>query len=159
MRARSTQSAALAKYPNVSVKLSAIAAVFRGGLSVPRHDPPYPAPFDAYGPHRCYWGTDITNSFAKATYRQRMTQFTEEMSFLSEERQGLDHGQVDPAEAQLGLSGLGATGAQMWATILRPRALPATDRLACPACLGRRFKPAGTIASMRLARRHVRLLY
>ena len=28
--------------------------------------------------------TDITNSFAKANYRQRVTHFTEELSFLSE---------------------------------------------------------------------------
>jgi hypothetical protein len=40
--------------------------------------------FDAYGPQRCYWGTDVTNSYAKASYRQRVTHFTEELSFLSE---------------------------------------------------------------------------
>jgi hypothetical protein len=40
--------------------------------------------FDAYGPQRSYWGTDLTNSFAKASYRQRVTHFTEELSFLSE---------------------------------------------------------------------------
>jgi predicted TIM-barrel fold metal-dependent hydrolase len=40
--------------------------------------------FDAFGPQRCYWGTDITNSFAAASYRQRVTHFTEELSFLSE---------------------------------------------------------------------------
>ena len=40
--------------------------------------------FEAYGPQRSYWGTDITNSFAKATYRQRITHFTEELPFLSE---------------------------------------------------------------------------
>ncbi len=33
--------------------------------------------FDAYGPRRCHWGTDLTNSFNKATYRQRITHFTE----------------------------------------------------------------------------------
>ena len=31
------------------------------------------------------WGTDITNSFAKATYRQRITHFTEELDFLTED--------------------------------------------------------------------------
>jgi hypothetical protein len=41
--------------------------------------------FDAYGPQRCYWGTDITNGFDRATYRQRITHFTEELPFLSEE--------------------------------------------------------------------------
>jgi hypothetical protein len=40
--------------------------------------------FDAYGPQRCYWGTDLTNQFARATWRQRITHITEELSFLSE---------------------------------------------------------------------------
>lgn len=79
------QSLALAKYPNVSVKLSAAPLL---------SSEPYPFRdlnghirrlFDAYGPRRCYWGTDITNSFARATYRQRITHFTEELDFLSEE--------------------------------------------------------------------------
>jgi hypothetical protein len=41
--------------------------------------------FDAYGPQRCYWGTDMTNGFTKATYKQRITHFTEELPFLSEQ--------------------------------------------------------------------------
>jgi hypothetical protein len=39
---------------------------------------------DAYGPLRCHWGSDLTHTFDKATYSQRITQFTEEMPFLSE---------------------------------------------------------------------------
>jgi len=78
-------AAALAKYPNVSVKLSS-APLFSSE--------PYPFRdvtryirrlFDAYGSRRCYWGTDVTNSFAKASYRQRVTHFTEELDFLSED--------------------------------------------------------------------------
>src|SRR5260221_1155047 len=78
------ETVALAKYPNISVKLSASPGISRE---------PYPfrdvtvhvqRVFDAYGPQRSYWGTDLTNSFAKASYRQRITQFTEELSFLSE---------------------------------------------------------------------------
>jgi predicted TIM-barrel fold metal-dependent hydrolase len=79
------QAAALAKYPNVSVKLS----------SAPTYSSePYPYRdmtlfirrlYEAFGPQRCYWGTDMTNSFAKATYRQRINHFTEELTFLSEE--------------------------------------------------------------------------
>lgn len=74
----------LARYANVSVKLSAVP-----NLSAQ----PYPFAdfhdhihrlFNAYGPQRCYWGTDITNGFAKATYRQRVTHFTEALNFLSE---------------------------------------------------------------------------
>ena len=78
------QTVSLAKFPNVSVKLSA----------APNNSTqPYPFAdftdsirrlFDAYGPQRCYWGTDITNGFAKATYKQRVAHFTEELKFLSE---------------------------------------------------------------------------
>jgi predicted TIM-barrel fold metal-dependent hydrolase len=78
------QTVALAKYPNVSVKLSASPGISRE---------PYPfrdvaghikRVFDAYGPQRSYWGTDLTNSYAKASYRQRVSHFTEELSFLSD---------------------------------------------------------------------------
>jgi len=79
-----TQTVALAKYPNVSVKVSASPSISRE---------PYPfrdvavhikRVFDAYGLQRSYWGTDLTNSYAKASYRQRISQFTEELPFLSE---------------------------------------------------------------------------
>jgi predicted TIM-barrel fold metal-dependent hydrolase len=78
------QTVALAKYPNVSCKVS----------SAPTHSSqPYPFAdmkphlrrvIEAFGPQRCYWGTDMTNSLAKASYRQRITHFTEELDFLSE---------------------------------------------------------------------------
>ena len=79
------QTAALAKYPNISVKLSGTPHV---------STEPYPfrdmaghlkTVFEAYGPRRCYWGTDLTNSFDRGSYRQRVTHFTEELSFLSED--------------------------------------------------------------------------
>lgn len=78
------QSVALAKYPNVSVKLSS--APHFSSESYPFRDmtPHIRRLFDVYGPRRCYWGTDVTNSYAKTSYRQRVTHFTEELSFLSE---------------------------------------------------------------------------
>jgi predicted TIM-barrel fold metal-dependent hydrolase len=78
------ETVALAKYPNISVKVSA-----SPGLS----QEPYPyrdvavhikRVFDAYGPQRSYWGTDLTNTYTKGSYRQRVSHFTEELSFLSE---------------------------------------------------------------------------
>jgi len=78
------QAITLAKYPNVSIKWSG---------AVGNSLEPYPFRdmtvyvqrlFDAYGPQRCHWGTDITNSFAKASYGQRITHVTEQLSFLSE---------------------------------------------------------------------------
>jgi L-fuconolactonase len=41
--------------------------------------------FDVFGRERCHWGTDVTNSFAKASYRERVTHFTETLDFLSED--------------------------------------------------------------------------
>jgi predicted TIM-barrel fold metal-dependent hydrolase len=79
------QAVALAKYPNVSVKLSASPAYSSEPYPFPDMTPHIRRLFDAYGPQRCCWGTDMTNSFAKASYRQRVTQFTEQLDFLSEE--------------------------------------------------------------------------
>jgi len=79
------QSVALAKYPNVSVKLSAAPAFSSEPYPFRDVTPHIRRLFDAYGPRRCYWGTDMTNSFAKATYSQRITHFTEELDFLSED--------------------------------------------------------------------------
>lgn len=77
------ETAALAKYPNVSVKLST--TPFYSADSYPFRDMTQHIRrlFDAFGPRRCYWGTDLTNSFNKATYRQRVTHFTETLDFLS----------------------------------------------------------------------------
>jgi len=75
---------ALAKYPNVSVKLSGTPGVSNEAYPFRDVTAHLHRVFDAYGPQRCYWGTDMTNSFDKATYRQRITHFTEELPFLSE---------------------------------------------------------------------------
>ncbi len=70
----------LATYPNVAVKLS-------GAPSYSSHPYPYRnihpylrQIFDAFGPQRCFWGTDITRM--PCSYRQCVTMFTEELSWL-----------------------------------------------------------------------------
>ena len=72
---------ALAKHPNVAVK-----ATGAPGYSAE----PYPFPimqghvrqiFDAFGPERTFWGTDITKM--PCSWRQCITMFTEEMPWLS----------------------------------------------------------------------------
>jgi predicted TIM-barrel fold metal-dependent hydrolase len=79
------QAVALAKYPNVSVKLSSSPLFSKEAYPFRDVTPHIRRLFDAYGPQRCHWGTDVTNSYAKANYRQRITHFTEELSFLSED--------------------------------------------------------------------------
>lgn len=78
------QTLSLAKYPNVSVKLSASPLMSQEPYPFRDMTPHIKALFEAYGPQRSYWGTDITNSFSKATWRQRVTHFTETLDFLSE---------------------------------------------------------------------------
>lgn len=79
------QTAALANYQNVSVKLSSVPLISTESYPFRDTIPHIHRLYDAFGPRRCHWGTDVTNSFPRATYRQRVTQFTEELPFLSEE--------------------------------------------------------------------------
>jgi len=71
---------ALAKYPNLAVKLS-------GAPSYSSQPYPYRnihgylrQIVEAFGPDRCFWGTDITRM--PCSYRQCVTMFTEEMPWL-----------------------------------------------------------------------------
>jgi L-fuconolactonase len=74
---------ALAKRPNIAVKASAVTD-YSGE--------PYPHPilqgylrqvFDAFGPRRMFWGSDISR--VRHPYRQMVTLFTEELPWLGEE--------------------------------------------------------------------------
>jgi predicted TIM-barrel fold metal-dependent hydrolase len=83
---------ALAKHPNVAVK-----ATGAPGYS----SEPYPFPamhtfvrqiYDAFGPQRMFWGTDITKM--PCSWRQCVTMFTEELPWLSEPDKALVMGQA-----------------------------------------------------------------
>ena len=78
------QAVALAKYPNVSVKMSNLPNASLEPYPYRDLTPHLQRVFDAYGPQRCHWGTDVTNGLARANWRQRLTHFTEELPFLSE---------------------------------------------------------------------------
>ena len=81
---RVREVAALSKFQNVSVKLSS--SPLFSAESYPWRDmnDHIRMLFEAFGPNRCHWGTDLTNTFSKGPYRQRVTHFTEELTFLSE---------------------------------------------------------------------------
>ena len=71
---------ALAKHPNIAVKLS-------GAPSYSSQPYPYKnihgylrQIVEAFGPERCFWGTDITRM--PCSYRQCVTMYTEEMPWL-----------------------------------------------------------------------------
>ncbi len=94
---------ALAKYPNVSVKLSNLPNSSLEPYPFKDLTPHLKRVFDAYGPQRCHWGTDVTNGMDRGSWRQRLTHFTETHRLHVGERQGLGAGPLDPAEAQMGL--------------------------------------------------------
>jgi predicted TIM-barrel fold metal-dependent hydrolase len=73
---------ALAKHPNVAVKAT-------GAPGYSSESYPFPAMqvylrqiFDAFGPQRMFWGTDITKM--PCSWRECATMFTEELPWLSE---------------------------------------------------------------------------
>jgi predicted TIM-barrel fold metal-dependent hydrolase len=76
---------ALAKYPNVSVKLSNLPNSSLEPYPFKDLNPHIKRLFDAYGPQRCHWGTDVTNGLGRVGWRQRLTHFTEAIDFMSEQ--------------------------------------------------------------------------
>ena len=83
---------AVAQFPNVALKLS-------GAPSYSSEPYPYRnihkyirEMFDAFGPQRCFWGTDITRM--PCSYRQCVTMFTEELPWLQGRDKELVMGQA-----------------------------------------------------------------
>ena len=98
---------ALAKYPNVAMKAT-------GAPSY--SDQPYPFRdihdnlhrlYDAFGPARCFWGTDITRM--PCPWRQCVTLFTEELPWLQRARPRAGDG-----PRRLRLAGLEAVTSIPW---------------------------------------------
>ncbi len=71
---------ALAKFPNVGVKLSGAPSNSSAAYPYRNIHEPIRRIFDAFGPTRCFWGTDITRM--PCSYRQCVTIFTEELPWL-----------------------------------------------------------------------------
>jgi len=71
---------ALARYPNVAVKLSGAPSYSSQPYPYRNIHPYLQRIFDAFGPQRCFWGTDITRM--PCSYRQCVTMFTEELPWL-----------------------------------------------------------------------------
>ncbi len=84
LKTRIAETIALAKYPNVSVKLSSTPLYSAQTYPWQDMNDSIQRVFDAYGSRRCHWGSDMTNSFDKGSMIQRINHFTEELRFLSE---------------------------------------------------------------------------
>jgi predicted TIM-barrel fold metal-dependent hydrolase len=81
------QTIGLAKYPNVFVKLTSTPSCSSEDYPYRNIHPHLKRLIEAFGPRRCFWGTDLSAmlSRSKCTYRQAVTMFTEEMDFLSKQ--------------------------------------------------------------------------
>jgi predicted TIM-barrel fold metal-dependent hydrolase len=79
------EAAALAKHNNVYVKVSAAPVYSREAYPFRDLDAHIKRLIDAYGPQRCFWGTDLSHAIHNATYRQCVTHFTEALTFLSDQ--------------------------------------------------------------------------
>ena len=71
---------ALAKHPNIAVKATGAPSHSSGGYPYENIHDGLHCIFDAFGPNRFFWGTDITRM--PCTYRQCVTMFTEELPWL-----------------------------------------------------------------------------
>jgi predicted TIM-barrel fold metal-dependent hydrolase len=76
---------ALAKHPNVSVKVSAAPAYSSEAYPFNDMNGHIKRLFDVYGPRRSYWGSDITQAFTRVSYKERISHFLAELKFMSEE--------------------------------------------------------------------------
>jgi L-fuconolactonase len=71
----------LARLPNVAVKASALPAYSSHDYPYYNLHPYLRRVFEAFGPRRMFWGTDLTR--LPCSYRQAITLFIEELPFLS----------------------------------------------------------------------------
>jgi predicted TIM-barrel fold metal-dependent hydrolase len=79
------QTITLAKYPNVSVKLTLVPTCSTAPYPYRNMHGYVQRLVEAFGPRRTFWGTDLSAMLSRSTctYRQAVTMFTEEMPFLS----------------------------------------------------------------------------
>ena len=71
----------IARHPNVAVKASALPCYTTDTYPFRSIHGYIRQAFDAFGPRRMFWGTDLTRM--PCTYREAITLFTEELPFLS----------------------------------------------------------------------------
>jgi predicted TIM-barrel fold metal-dependent hydrolase len=82
----------LARQPNVAVKATGAPGYCSGPYPFRSMHPYLRQIYDAFGPARMFWGTDITKM--PCSWRQCLTMFTEELSWLSERDKDLVMGQA-----------------------------------------------------------------
>ena len=75
------QLLALAKHPNVAVKATGVPHYSSEAYPFPGLHTYLRQVYDAFGPQRMFWGTDITKM--PCSWRECVTMFTEELPWLT----------------------------------------------------------------------------
>jgi predicted TIM-barrel fold metal-dependent hydrolase len=83
---------ALAKYPNIAVKATGGPSYATDPYPFRSLHPYYRRIYDAFGPRRVFWGTDITRM--PCSWRQCVTAFTEAMPWLPDADKALIMGRA-----------------------------------------------------------------
>jgi predicted TIM-barrel fold metal-dependent hydrolase len=83
---------ALAKFPNVAVKATGAPGYSSETYPFPKMHTYLKQIFDSFGPHRMFWGTDITKM--PCSWRQCITMFTEELPWLGGQETALVMGEA-----------------------------------------------------------------
>jgi len=86
------QLLALAKFPNVAVKATGAPGYSSGAYPFTSMHLYLRQIYDAFGPHRMFWGTDITKM--PCPWRQCVTMFTEQLPWLNEQDKRLIMGEA-----------------------------------------------------------------
>lgn len=88
------QTASLAKYRNVSVKISSLPTYSLEAFPFRDLDEHIARIVDVFGAERCYWGTDLSHSYDRCSYAQRVTHITVHLTFLTQEQKRLIMGEA-----------------------------------------------------------------
>jgi predicted TIM-barrel fold metal-dependent hydrolase len=83
---------ALAKFPNIAVKATGAPGYSSEAYPFPKMHIYLREIYNAFGPHRMFWGTDITKM--PCSWLQCLTMFTEELPWLSEDDKRLVMGEA-----------------------------------------------------------------
>jgi len=83
---------ALAKFPNVAMKATGAPGYSSETYPFPKMHTYLKQIFDSFGPHRMFWGTDITKM--PCSWQQCITMFTEELPWLAGEDKALVMGEA-----------------------------------------------------------------
>lgn len=76
-------TARMAACPNIHVKITTAPLYTTDPYPYLNLHAPIRTLIEAFGPRRCFWGTDLTRLRGRVPYRQLVTMFTDEMPFLS----------------------------------------------------------------------------